>query len=48
VQFSNQVKYVGVWLNASLKDGDDIQRQVKSLFCVANKVPGTFDQPLLY
>jgi len=33
-----------VWINASLKDDDDIQRQVKSLYCAANKVRGTFDQ----
>jgi len=25
------VKFLGVWINASLKDDDDIQRQVKSL-----------------
>jgi len=31
------VKYLGVWINASLKDDDGIQRQVKSLYC-------TFDQ----
>ena len=28
VQFLNQVKYLGVWINASLKDDNDIQRQV--------------------
>jgi len=28
-QFFDQVKYRGVWINASLKDDDDIQRQVK-------------------
>ena len=44
VQFLNQVKYLGVWINASLKDDDDIQRQVKSLYCAANKLRGTFDQ----
>ena len=27
VQFLNQVKYLGVWINASLKDDDDIQRR---------------------
>jgi len=27
----------GVWINASLKDDDDIQRQVKSPYCAANK-----------
>ena len=43
-QFLDQVKYLGVWINASLKDDDDIQRQVKSLYCAANKLRGTFDQ----
>jgi len=44
VQSFDQVKYIGVWINASLKDDDDIQRQVKSLYCAANKLRGTFDQ----
>jgi len=44
VQFLDQVKYLGVWINVSLKDDDDIQRQVKSLYCAANKLRGTFDQ----
>jgi len=39
------VKYLGVWINASLKDDDDdIRRQVKSLYCAANKLRGPFDQ----
>jgi len=29
VEFFDQVKYLGVLLNASLNDDDDIQRQVK-------------------
>jgi len=44
VQFFDQVKYLGVWINASLKDDDDIQWQVKLLYCAANKLRGTFDQ----
>ena len=44
VQFLDQVNYLGVWINASLKDDDDIQRQVKSLYCAANKLRGTFYQ----
>jgi len=44
VQFFDQVKYLGVWINASLKDDDDIERQVNSLYCAANKLRGTFDQ----
>ena len=39
-----KVKHLDVWINASLKDDDDIQRQVKSLYCAANKLRGTFDQ----
>ena len=31
-------------LNASLKYDDDIQRQVKSIYCAANKFRSTFDQ----
>ena len=37
------VKYLGVSLNASLQNDDDIQRQVKSLYCAANKLK----EPLL-
>jgi len=44
VQFFDQVKYLGVLLNASLKDDADIKRQVKSPYCAANKLRGTFDQ----
>jgi len=43
--FFDRVKYLGVWINASLKDDDDdIQGQVKSLCCAAKKLRGTFDQ----
>jgi len=41
---SDQVKYLGVLLNASLKDNDDIKGQVKSSYCAATKLRGTFDQ----
>jgi len=43
VQFFDQAKYLGVWINSSLKDDDDIQRQVKSL-CAVNELKGIFDQ----
>ena len=33
-------EYPGVLVNASLKDDDDIQRQVKLLFCAVNKLRG--------
>jgi len=42
--FCDQVKYLGAFLKSSLKDDDDIQRQVKSLYCAANKLRDTFDQ----
>ena len=44
VQFFDQVKYLDVWINASVKGGDDIHRQVKSLYCAANKHRGAFNQ----
>ena len=44
VQFFDQVKYLSALLNGSLKDDDDIQRQVKSQYCAANKFRETFDQ----
>ena len=44
MQFLDQVKYLDVWINASLNDDDDIQRQVISLYRAANKLRGTFDQ----
>ena len=44
VQFFDQVKYLGVCINASLKGDDGMQRQMKPLFCAANKLRGTFDQ----
>ena len=33
-------EYPGVLMNVSLKDDDDIQRQVKLLFCAVNKLRG--------
>ena len=39
---TNQVKYLSVLLNASLKDCDD--RQMKSLYCAVNKLRGTLEQ----
>jgi len=42
--FRSSEVYLGVWIHASLKDDDDIQRQVQSLYCTANNLRGTFDQ----
>ena len=44
VKCFDQVKYLGVWIYASLKDDDDIQRQATSLYCAANKFRDAFDQ----
>jgi len=44
VQFSDQIKHLGVLLNASLKDNNDFLRQVKSLCCAPNKLRGNFAQ----
>jgi len=44
VQLPNQVKFHCVLLNASPKDDNEIQRQVKSLHCAANKLRSTFAQ----
>ena len=41
IRFFDQAKYLSVLLNASLKDDDDIQRQVKSLYCALNKHRGS-------
>ena len=35
---SNSLTYLGVKLNSHLTDDDDIFRQVKSLYCAANKL----------
>jgi len=43
-EFIDQMKYLGVRINTSLKDDHDIQRQVKSLYCDTNKLRSTFDQ----
>ena len=42
--FRPSERYLGVLINASLKDDEDIQRQMKSLYCAANKLRGTFGQ----
>jgi len=44
LQFSDQVIYLGVLLNAALKTDSDIQRQVKSLYSAANKLRGALAQ----
>ena len=41
IRFFDQAKYLGVLVNASLNDEDDIQRQVKLLHCAVNKLRGS-------
>jgi len=43
-QFSEQVKYLSVLPLASLKVDTDIQRQMKSFYCTANKPRNNFSQ----
>ena len=43
----DQMKHLGVWINASLKDDHDLQRQVKLLYCAANKLRRIFISALL-
>ena len=42
IDFVDRVKYLGVILQCSLKDDADIQRQIKSLYCAANRLRTTF------
>ena len=42
IDFVDRVKYLGVVLQGSLKDDADIQRQIRSLYCAANKLRTTF------
>jgi len=41
IRFFDQAKYLGVLVNDSLKHDDDMQRQVKSLYCAINKFRGS-------
>jgi len=42
------VKYLGVWINASLKDNGVIQKQVKSLYCAALSMSALLQYKTLY
>lgn len=44
VCFSDSVTYLGVKLNSSLTDNDDILRQVRSVYCAANKLKAKFSK----
>ena len=42
LNFSKKVKYLGVHLTNTLTDDDDINRQVRSLYCSANQLKSAF------
>ena len=42
LNFSKKVKYLGVYLTNALTDNDDINRQVRSLYCSANQLKSAF------
>ena len=44
LNFSKKVKYLGVYLTNALTDDDDINRQVRSLYCSANQLKSAFSQ----
>ena len=44
LNFSKKVKYLGVYLTTSLMDDVDISRQVRSLYCFANRLKSAFSQ----
>ena len=44
LNFSKKVKYLGVYLINALTDDDDINRQVRSLYCSANQLKSAFSQ----
>ena len=44
LNFSKKVKYLGVYLTNALTDDDDINRQVRFLYCSANQLKSAFSQ----
>ena len=44
LNFSKKVKYLDVYLTKTLTDDDDINRQVRSLYCSANQLKSAFSQ----
>ena len=42
LNFSKKVKYLGVYLTNALTDDDDINRQVRSLYCSENQLKSAF------
>ena len=44
LNFSKKVKYLGVYLTNAFTDNDDINRQVRPLYCSANQLKSAFSQ----
>ena len=44
LNFNKKVKYLGVYLTNALTDHDDIDRQIRSLYCSANQLKSAFSQ----
>ena len=42
LNFRKKVKYLGVYLTNALTDNDDINRQVRSLYCSTNQLKSAF------
>ena len=42
MSFSNNGKYLGVKLKALLSDNDDVYRQIKTIYCTANRFKISF------
>ena len=42
VNYVDQCKYLGILLDTELTDDKDIQRQLRYIYCAANKLPATF------
>ena len=42
MQFVNEIKYLGVFLNFKLRDNEDIHRQVHYLYRTANRLKTCF------
>lgn len=42
VKFVSKVSYLGVYLKSNLRDDEDIARQVRCLYCAANKLKARF------
>ena len=44
LNFSKEAKYLGVYLTNALTDDDDINKQVRSLYCSANQLKSALSQ----